>query len=89
MPSPTDGPLDPFGPAEPGILTGSHPLVRAWLRPVAPLLPVMAATQDKPIGQFTMTELITWGTVIAYIASSMMLAESLALNVLRVAVRGR
>jgi hypothetical protein len=87
MSTPTDGLPGPACPAD--RLAVQHPLVRAWLRPVIPLLPVLLDTEDKPVGQFTMRELITWGTVLAYIAGSVALAEALALNVLRVAVRGR
>lgn len=88
MSTPTDGELsaivdgpDPFA--------GMPALARLWLKPVESVYPTLKGTQDKPIGQFTMPELIAWGLTLAYLATSMALAETLALNVLRVAVRGR
>lgn len=82
--TPTSRELDElvYGPDAPALL-------RLWLKPVEPLLPVLAETRDKPVGQFTVPELMAWGLTVGYIASSMALAELLALNLLRVAVRGR
>jgi hypothetical protein len=88
MPSPTDGPLDPF-PAGHDLLVTAHPLARAWLAPVRRQLAVMEETKGKPIGQFTMPEVIAWATVILYAVNTGMLAGMMAGNVLRVAVRGR
>lgn len=85
MPSPTDR----RAPAPRPDALDAPLLVRAWLRPVAPLLPVLEATRDKPLGQLTMTELLSWAAVLGYVTLSVTVGEVLALNVLRVAVRGR
>jgi hypothetical protein len=80
----SDGPLDPW----PGTLPTSR-LVGLWLKPVETLLPVLQATAEKPIGQFTMREVLAWSCTIGYIMASVTLAEAMAINVLRVAIRGR
>jgi hypothetical protein len=81
MSTPTEHPL-------PDRFDGPLPL-RLWLRPVEPMLPVLCETQDKPIGQFTMKELLAWAATLGYFTCSLMLAEKLAFNLLHVAVRGR
>ena len=86
MCTPTDGPVDPFGPGLP------HPVGRLtalWLKPVEELLPIMVQTKDKPIGQFTMHELLAWACTLGYMFASITLAEAMLLNLARVAVRGR
>jgi hypothetical protein len=55
-------------------------LIDLALRPVSPMFPVLAATKDKPLGEFTMTELLTWGAVGFYLVA-------LELLVLRVTAR--
>jgi len=79
MPLPTDA--EPFA--------GANPLARLWAKPIKDILPTLEATKDKPVGQFTMGELLSWAAVVGYVIGSMVVAETLALNVLRVAVRGR
>lgn len=88
MSTPTDGPVDPFGAGlpRPDRFSG---LTALWLKPVEPLLPVLAATEDKPIGQFTMKELLAWACTLGYVFASVTLAEAMVLNLARVAVRGR
>jgi hypothetical protein len=78
-----DGPLDPFVPQE------MPRLMQLWLRPVDPLRPILNDTVSKPIGQFTMRELLAWGATLTYLFSSVMLAEAMLLNLARVAIRGR
>ena len=88
MSTPTSGLPGPFGHGLPrDHFTGA--LTRLWLKPVEQLLPVLADTQDKPIGQFTMRELVAWGATLGYLVGSMMLAEAMLLNLARVAIRGR
>lgn len=90
MPSPTDGPLDPFGPYQPPpALAAAHPAVRAWLRPVASELAVMTATRDKPLGQLTLPEVLAWAVVLGYAALTGAVLGAMAGNVLRVAALGR
>lgn len=88
MSTPTDGELsqlvngpDPFG--------GLPKLAQLWLKPVRDVAPTLIATKDKPVGQFTVPELLAWGLTIGYLMASVALAETLAFNLLRVAVRGR
>lgn len=82
-----DGPLDPFSPPRYGGVAGK--VTELWFRPLEPLLPILKDTAAKPIGQFTMTELLAWGVTFGYLISSMMVAEMMLLNVARVAIRGR
>jgi hypothetical protein len=84
---PTDGPVGPIGAGLPrDRFTG---LAALWLKPVEELLPIMVQTQNKPIGQFTMTELLAWACTLGYMFASITLAETMLLNLARVAVRGR
>ena len=88
MCTPTDGELSQIVNG-PGPLEDMPRLARLWLRPVEPLLPVLRETRDKPLGQLTVPELLTWAACLGYMVASMALAETLALNLVRVAVRGR
>jgi hypothetical protein len=81
MSTPTSGPVDPFGPGFP--YPGGGRLTALWLKPVEELLPIMVQTKDKPIGQFTMQELMS------YVFASASLAGAMAGNLVRVAIRGR
>jgi hypothetical protein len=88
MSSPTDGELaalvngpDPFG--------HLPRAVQLWLAPVKPVMPVLQDSMAKPIGQYTMTELLAWSLTIAYITGSLALVQALTLNLIRVAVIGR
>lgn len=88
MSTPTDGELSALVNG-PGPFEGKPALVRLWLKPVESVYPTLKGTVDKPIGQFTMPELIAWGLTLAYLATSVALAETLAFNLARVALRGR
>jgi hypothetical protein len=81
MSTPTDSPL-------PDRFDGPLPL-RLWLKPVEPLLPILHDTRDKPIGQFTMQELIAWGLALGYLGTTILIADRLLINLLNVAVKGR
>lgn len=88
MSTPTDGELS-------AIVDGPDPfdglplLAQLWLKPIRGVAPVLKATKDKPIGQFTMEELLAWAATLTYLFTSAALAGQLAGNLLRVAVRGR
>lgn len=89
MSTPTDGPLDPFGPGAPSFSGPAGAVLEFWLRPVRDVLPTLNATADKPIGQFTVPELMSWALVLGYVFASASLAGAMAGNIVRVAVRGR
>lgn len=90
MSTPTDGPLDPFGAGDPVTFHGPlAPVLELWARPVRDLFPVVNATADKPIGQLTMKELLSWVALFGYLAATGALIGTMAGNVARVAIRGR
>lgn len=70
------------------VLNGLHPALRIWLRPIRDELVVVSSTFDKPLGQFTMPELMAWGTVFCYAAATGMIAGRLAGNLAVTILRG-
>lgn len=87
------GPLDPFGPVEPpfrsaaGGMAGR--LTELWFKPIEPLLPEVKGAIGKPLAEVTLHELLACLVTFGYVFSSVMLAETMLLNLTRVAIRGR
>lgn len=92
MSTPTDGPVDPFGPGKPAVLEFSGPcapVLQLWARPLQPLLPMVRDSMAKPLAEITMTELVACLVTFGYIFASVTIGECMLLNLARVAVRGR
>jgi hypothetical protein len=90
MPSPTDGPLDPFGPGGPLTFTGpAAGVLELWARPLRPLLPEVRGAIGKPLAEVTVHEVLACLVTFGYVLASVMLAEAMLLNLGRVAIRGR
>lgn len=79
-------PPDPFRSAAGGM---AGRLTELWVKPIEPLLPEIKGAIGKPLSEVTLHELLACLVAFGYVFSSVMLAEAMLLNLLRVAVRGR
>ena len=90
MSTPTDGPLDPFGPGGPLVFSGpGAALLGLWAKPIQPLVPEVRQAIRKPLAEVTMYEVLACAVTFGYIFSSMLLAQTMMANLVKVAVRGR
>jgi hypothetical protein len=88
MSSPTDGPLDPFGDGLPHGGAGGK-LFELWTKPIQPLVPEVRDALRKPLAEVTLHEVLAVMATFGYLIASMALIEGMALNLARVAIRGR
>jgi len=58
------------------------------LRPIEPFIPVLNATKDKPLSEFTMAELLAWAAVGVYGVMVTTVIVQVTGNVIGVLFRG-
>jgi hypothetical protein len=92
MPSETRGAqIDSPGPGGAMVtaMRGDGPAwLSLWLAPIRDPMRIAAASVDKPVGQMTMGELMSWAAVLAYAGLSGYVAGRIAGNLALAALRG-